>query len=65
MQQPENSDLRIVIIGAGMAGILTAIKCREAGFNNFVIYEKARRDRRNLAGKYLSRHRLRCASSSL
>ncbi len=41
MKHSSNSDLRIVIIGAGMAGILTAIKCREAGFNNFVIYEKA------------------------
>ena len=35
-------DLRIVIIGAGMAGILSAIKLREAGYSNFVIYEKAR-----------------------
>ena len=34
-------DLRIVIIGAGMAGILSAIKLREAGYSNFVIYEKA------------------------
>jgi len=33
-------DLRIVIIGAGMAGILTGIKLREAGYNNFIIYEK-------------------------
>ena len=33
--------LRIVIIGAGMAGILSAIKLREAGYGDFVIYEKA------------------------
>lgn len=33
-------DLRIVIIGAGMAGILSAIKFREAGYNNYIIYEK-------------------------
>ena len=33
--------LRIVIIGAGMAGILSAIKLREAGYNNFIIYEKS------------------------
>lgn len=33
--------LRIVIIGAGMAGILSAIKLREAGYRDFVIYEKA------------------------
>jgi len=36
-------DLRIVIIGAGMAGILTAIKLREAGYDNFTIYEKSDR----------------------
>jgi cation diffusion facilitator CzcD-associated flavoprotein CzcO len=33
--------LRFAIIGAGMSGILTAIKLREAGYNNFTIYEKA------------------------
>jgi cation diffusion facilitator CzcD-associated flavoprotein CzcO len=37
------NDLRIVIIGAGMAGILTAIKLREAGYTNYVIYEKSDR----------------------
>jgi cation diffusion facilitator CzcD-associated flavoprotein CzcO len=36
-------DLRIVIIGAGMSGILSAIKLREAGFEDFTIYEKADR----------------------
>lgn len=42
----KNSDgqnLRIVIIGAGMAGILTAIRLRESGYENFVIYEKSDR----------------------
>ncbi len=34
-------DLRVVIIGGGMAGILSAIKLREAGYTDFVIYEKA------------------------
>ena len=34
---------RIVIIGAGMAGILTAIKLREAGYDDYVIYEKSDR----------------------
>jgi len=34
-------DLRFVIIGAGMAGILAAIKLAEAGFDDVVIYEKA------------------------
>lgn len=45
MARPDTSknDLRVVIIGAGMAGILTAIKLREAGYNNFVIYEKSDR----------------------
>jgi cation diffusion facilitator CzcD-associated flavoprotein CzcO len=32
---------RIAIIGAGMAGILAAIKPREAGLKDYVIYEKA------------------------
>ncbi|MFC6981107.1 NAD(P)-binding protein [Microbulbifer taiwanensis] len=36
-------DLRFVIIGAGMAGILAGIKLREAGYDNFTIYEKADR----------------------
>ncbi|MEQ8660875.1 MAG: NAD(P)/FAD-dependent oxidoreductase, partial [Gammaproteobacteria bacterium] len=36
-------DLRIVIIGAGMAGILSAIRLRESGYTNFVIYEKSDR----------------------
>jgi cation diffusion facilitator CzcD-associated flavoprotein CzcO len=35
--------LRFAIIGAGMAGILSAIKLQEAGFDDFVIYEKAER----------------------
>jgi len=39
----KGSPLRFAIIGAGMAGILSAIKLRAAGFNNFTIYEKADR----------------------
>jgi cation diffusion facilitator CzcD-associated flavoprotein CzcO len=35
--------LRFVIIGAGMAGILAAIKLREAGYTDIAIYEKADR----------------------
>ena len=35
--------LRFAIIGAGMSGILSAIKLREAGFDDFTIYEKAER----------------------
>ena len=34
-------DLRFVVIGAGMAGILSGIKLLEAGQRNFCIYEKA------------------------
>lgn len=36
-------NLRFVIIGAGMAGILAAIKLREADYDDIVIYEKADR----------------------
>jgi cation diffusion facilitator CzcD-associated flavoprotein CzcO len=37
------TDVRCIIIGAGMSGILSAIKLREAGLHNFAIYEKADR----------------------
>jgi cation diffusion facilitator CzcD-associated flavoprotein CzcO len=37
------TDLRVVIVGAGMAGILSAIKLREAGLGDVVVYEKADR----------------------
>jgi cation diffusion facilitator CzcD-associated flavoprotein CzcO len=36
-------NLRFVIIGAGMAGILSAIKLREPGYGDITIYEKADR----------------------
>jgi len=36
-------ELRIVIIGAGMSGILAAIKLHAAGYSNYAIYEKAAR----------------------
>ena len=39
----KKEDLRFVVIGAGMAGILTGIKLREAGYSNITIYEKADR----------------------
>ena len=36
-------DLRIAVVGAGMAGILAAIKLGEAGLRDVVVYEKADR----------------------
>ena len=38
-----DQDFRVVIIGAGMAGILAAIKLKESGYDNIAIYEKASR----------------------
>src|SRR5215813_12872452 len=35
--------LRFAVIGAGMSGILAAIKLREAGFDDVAVYEKADR----------------------
>jgi cation diffusion facilitator CzcD-associated flavoprotein CzcO len=36
-------DLRFAVIGAGMSGILSAVKLQEAGFTDFTVYEKADR----------------------
>jgi cation diffusion facilitator CzcD-associated flavoprotein CzcO len=36
-------DTRFLIIGAGMSGIMTAIKLQEAGLTNLAIYEKTNR----------------------
>ena len=36
-------DLRFAIIGAGMAGILSAIRLEENGFHDYTLYEKADR----------------------
>jgi cation diffusion facilitator CzcD-associated flavoprotein CzcO len=36
-------DVRIGVIGAGMAGVLSAIKLKEAGLTDFTVYEKASR----------------------
>lgn len=38
-----NRDVRVVVIGGGMSGLLTAIKLEEAGFENFIVYEKGDR----------------------
>jgi cation diffusion facilitator CzcD-associated flavoprotein CzcO len=34
-------DLRFAVIGGGMAGILSAVKLKEAGFDDLTVYEKA------------------------
>ncbi len=39
----QQQDTRTIIIGAGMAGILAAIKLLEQGKTNFCVYEKADR----------------------
>ncbi len=36
-------EFRVVVIGAGMAGILSAIKLRESGIGDVAVYEKAER----------------------
>src|ERR1700674_2821874 len=41
--ESEPRALRFAIIGAGMAGILSAIKLTEAGLTDFTVYEKADR----------------------
>src|SRR5580704_12845951 len=40
---PRARPLRCAVIGAGMAGILAAIKLSEAGLTDFTVYEKADR----------------------
>jgi len=40
---PDHRQLRIAVIGAGMAGILSAIKLLEDGYDDFTVYEKADR----------------------
>ena len=45
MTNPKSNtnDVRVIIIGAGMAGILAAIRLREFGYEDFQIYEKSDR----------------------
>ena len=40
---PKPRELRTVVIGAGMSGILSAIELERAGLRDFVVYEKADR----------------------
>ena len=37
----KDRNLRVVVLGAGMAGMLATIKLREAGFDQLALYEKA------------------------
>lgn len=41
--QSSRRPVRVAVIGAGMAGILSAIKLTEAGITDFTVYEKADR----------------------
>lgn len=41
MTVQRNMDLRFVVIGAGMSGILASIRLREAGYCNVILLEKA------------------------
>ena len=40
-EQPEAPDLRFAIIGAGFSGIAAAIRLRERGVEDFLVFEKA------------------------
>jgi len=45
-QQPNSAtdrSLRFIVIGAGLSGVMSAIKLRQAGFTDIVVYEKAQR----------------------
>lgn len=41
--QTERKPLRFIVIGAGISGILAAIKLKEAGFEDITVFEKAER----------------------
>ena len=43
MKRLSTRDLSVAIVGAGMSGIAAAIKLREQGYSDIVIYEKAGR----------------------
>lgn len=36
-------DLRVVVVGAGMSGILCRIRLQQEGITNFTLYEKGDR----------------------
>jgi len=56
---------RTAIIGAGAAGMMQAIKLREAGLDDIVIYEKANEVGGTWRENPVSRHRLRRAGAPL
>jgi cation diffusion facilitator CzcD-associated flavoprotein CzcO len=41
MESTRTRDLRIAIIGAGPGGLCAGIRLKQAGFENFVILERA------------------------
>ncbi len=43
MGNEPRSEPRFIVIGAGMSGILSAIKLKQAGFGDFAVYEKGDR----------------------
>ena len=43
MALEKESQPRVIVIGAGMAGILTVIRLLKEGYQNFVVYEKSDR----------------------
>src|SRR6185369_6165118 len=43
MSDVARTPFRFAVVGAGMAGILAAIRLREAGYDDVVVYEKADR----------------------
>ena len=49
----ERNPLRVVVIGAGMAGILSAIKLREAGYDNIGIDTIRRLGSHRISGDYI------------
>ena len=53
------AELTAVIVGAGFSGLAAGIQLRQAGIHSFVILEKARRRRRDLARQHVSRRRVR------
>jgi 2-polyprenyl-6-methoxyphenol hydroxylase-like FAD-dependent oxidoreductase len=56
---------RIVIIGAGLAGIATAVTLQRNGFHDFSILEKGTERRRSLALESLPRADVRRAVAAL